>query len=131
MTPRPGPRPQPRRSGLAAAVLALAAAVAGCGSDATGADARLTIYVSAPLSGPARAEGQALADGAREALADAGGEAGGVEVTAEYLDVAGRNESRSDPVTPFGCSRRVAPAEATSGAGSLGSTTTCTPRSRL
>jgi len=49
-------------------------------------------------SGPG-AEGRDTADGARLALADAEGEAGGIAVTAEYLDVAGRNESRSDPVT--------------------------------
>jgi hypothetical protein len=74
------------------AVLALAAGVAGCDSETTAeeGEATLTIYVSAPLSGPGRAEGQAVADGAREALADAGGEAGGFEVVAEYLDVAGR-----------------------------------------
>ena len=58
----------------------------------------LTVYVSAPLSGPAGAEGRDAADGARLALIDAAGEAGGTEVRAEYLDVAGRNESRSDPV---------------------------------
>ena len=83
------------------AVLALVAGVAGCGAETTAeeGEATLTIYVSAPLSGPGRAEGQAVADGAREALADAGGEAGGFDVVAEYLDVAGRNETRFDPVT--------------------------------
>jgi branched-chain amino acid transport system substrate-binding protein len=85
----------------AAAVLALAALVAGCGAgtDAEEGEATLTIYVSAPLSGPGRADGQAVADGAREALAEAGGEAGGFAVRAEYLDIAGRNENRFDPVT--------------------------------
>jgi ABC-type branched-subunit amino acid transport system substrate-binding protein len=56
-------------------------------------------YVSAPMTGPAGAEGRDVADGARLALADAESEAGGIAVTAEYLDVAGRNGSRSDPVT--------------------------------
>lgn len=86
-------------AGLAAAVLVIA--LAGCGANDSGTreDAVLTIYVSAPLSGPARRDGQDVADGARRALADAAGLAGGLEVRAEYLDVAGRNESRFDPVT--------------------------------
>jgi hypothetical protein len=76
--------------------------VAGCGINTGGGsdgDATLTIYVSAPLSGPGREDGNAVAGAARAALEDAGGEAGGLEVRAEYLDVAGRNESRFDPVT--------------------------------
>jgi ABC-type branched-subunit amino acid transport system substrate-binding protein len=59
----------------------------------------LTIYVSAPLTGPAGSEGRDAADGAKLALADAAGKAGGIAVEATYLDVAGRNESRSDPVS--------------------------------
>ena len=84
-----------------AAVLALAAAAAGCGggTEAEEGEATLTVYVSAPLSGPGRDDGQDVADGARMALDDAGGEAGGFAVRAEYLDVAGRNETRFDPVT--------------------------------
>ena len=81
---------------LAAVIAALAA---GCGQPEAEGDPQLTIYVSAPLTGPAGAEGQDAADGAKLALADAEGEAGGVAVEASYLDVAGRNESRSDPVT--------------------------------
>jgi ABC-type branched-subunit amino acid transport system substrate-binding protein len=86
----------------AAAPLLAALIVAGCGINTGGGsegEATLTVYVSAPLTGPARADGNAVADGARTALEDAGGEAGGIEVLAEYLDVAGRNESRFDPVT--------------------------------
>jgi len=80
-------------------VLAIGLALSGCGGDSEPeGDPMLTIYVSAPLSGPAGAEGQDAADGARLALEDAEGEAGGIAVSAEYLDVAGRNESRSDPV---------------------------------
>jgi hypothetical protein len=77
------------------------AVLAGCGAgtDAEEGEATLTIYVSAPLSGPGRADGQAVADGAMQALEDANGEAGGFEVNAEYLDIAGRNETRFDPVT--------------------------------
>jgi branched-chain amino acid transport system substrate-binding protein len=94
-------RPRPARPLALAAALTLALGVTACGADDSRSqgDAVLTVYVSAPLSGPGRAEGQDVADGARMALADAGDEAGGVEVRAEYLDVAGRNESRFDPVT--------------------------------
>ena len=69
------------RAAAAAAALVLAAsrrAAAPAGRGRTG-EATLTVYVSAPLSGPGRAEGQAVADGARRALADAGGEAGGFD----------------------------------------------------
>jgi ABC-type branched-subunit amino acid transport system substrate-binding protein len=83
---------------VAAAVLALVAA--GCGADSSGeqGEATLAIYVSAPLTGPGRADGQEVAAGARRALSDAGGEAAGYEIRAEYLDSAGRNETRFDPV---------------------------------
>jgi hypothetical protein len=89
------------RALTAAAVFALAALVAGCDAqgEAEPGEATLTIYVSAPLSGPGRADGEEVVDGARRALEDAGSEAGGFAVAAEYLDVAGRNETRFDPVT--------------------------------
>jgi hypothetical protein len=89
------------RAVTAAAVLALAASAAGCDAqgEAEPGEATLTIYVSAPLTGPGRADGQEVADGARRALEEAGAEAGGFAVAAEYLDVAGRNETRYDPVT--------------------------------
>lgn len=103
--------PYAARPSLAAA-LALVALVALAGCGATGStppgDAVLTVYVSAPLSGPARAEGQEVADGARRALDDAGAEAGGVDVRARYLDVAGRNETRFDPVTAAANARSAA-----------------------
>ena len=83
---------------LGAPALMLIALVSGCGASEAEGEPELTIYVSAPLTGPAGAEGRDAADGARLALADAEGEAGGIAVTAEYLDVAGQNESRSDPV---------------------------------
>jgi hypothetical protein len=83
---------------VAAAVLALAAV--GCGADSgeEQGEATLAIYVSAPLTGPGRGDGQKVAQGARQALSKAGGEAAGYDVTAEYLDGAGRNETRFDPV---------------------------------
>ena len=74
------------------------AALPGCGTSEAEGEPELTIYVSAPLTGPAGEEGRDAADGARLALADAGGEAGETAVEAIYLDVAGRDESRSDPV---------------------------------
>lgn len=82
------------------AALAALVAVAGCGGDAEeDGEATLTVYVSAPLTGPAGADGRDVADAAKLALEDAGGEAGGLEVGAEYLDAAGRDGTRSDPVT--------------------------------
>lgn len=86
---------------LPIALVALTALTgAGCGpSSDEGGEAMLMIYVSAPLSGPAGEEGRDIADGARLALADAEGSAGGVEISADYLDAAGRNETRSGPVT--------------------------------
>ncbi|MDQ3571314.1 MAG: ABC transporter substrate-binding protein [Actinomycetota bacterium] len=81
--------------------------LAGCGADDEAADGpgALTIYVSAPLTGPARGDGQDIADGARMAFAAGDNEVDGFEVAAEYLDVAGRNEGRSDPVTAAGNAR--------------------------
>ncbi len=97
-----------------AALLLLVAGVAGCGSETSAeeGEATLAIYVSAALSGPGRADGQAVADGAEQALADAGAEAGGFDVVAEYLDVAGRNETRFDPVTA-GVNARIATEDST------------------
>lgn len=97
-----------RRLTGALVALALAATAVGCGASQDEGDAVLTVYVSAPLSGPGQADGQDVADGARMALADAGGEAGGPEVRAEYLDIAGRNESRFDPVTAAANARTAA-----------------------
>ena len=74
---------------VAAAVLVAALGAAGCGDAGTGEDdAVLTVYVSTPLSGPAQGDGEDVADGARLALADAGGRAGELEVRAEYLDAS-------------------------------------------
>ncbi|MFN8151245.1 MAG: branched-chain amino acid ABC transporter substrate-binding protein [Solirubrobacterales bacterium] len=81
---------RPRRGAPLAVVVALAigvAALAGC-SDDPDADASLNVYLSAPLSGPRAEDGRDVADGAELALADAGGEAGGVEVVLTSLDDA-------------------------------------------
>ena len=69
------------------ALIAALAVLAGCGGgDDDGGPDVLTVYVSLPLSGPAAAEGRDAADGARLALALAGGEAGGTQVEARFLD---------------------------------------------
>ena len=46
----------------------------------------MTVYVSLPLRGASGPDGRDAADGARMALADAGGQAGGTAVEAEFLD---------------------------------------------
>jgi predicted DCC family thiol-disulfide oxidoreductase YuxK len=65
--------------------LALVLMIVGCGSTVQD-DSELTVYLSAPLRGAQAGEGRELATGAREALDEAGGEAGGVTVTLEALD---------------------------------------------
>ena len=68
----------------------MALVVAGCGlGDAEPADdAELTVYVSTPKSGPLAADGREIVAGASDALAEAGGEAGGVAVSAAYVETA-------------------------------------------
>jgi branched-chain amino acid transport system substrate-binding protein len=73
-----------------------AAALAAVGLGACGADVKdlsgegpLTIYVSAPLSGPRAADGRDASDGAALALDQAGGRAAGIEIRARVLDDAG------------------------------------------
>jgi branched-chain amino acid transport system substrate-binding protein len=75
------------RSWVSAALVCVCA-LAGCGDDDGGLaeDAVLRVYVSVPLRGPTGMEGRDVADGARLALSDAGGEAAGVEVEAVRLD---------------------------------------------
>ncbi len=82
----------PKRS-WASGALAAAALLAGCGGGGgEEGDAALAVYVSLPPSG----DGGDAADGARMALADAGGEAAGVPVTAQFLDAWG-DEDRWTP----------------------------------
>ena len=88
----------------AALLIVLAAAADGCGGSGNApAGARLTVYVSVPLSGPAARRGLAVANGAEEALLDAGGEAAGVRLEAVVLDsgpgasATGAPPPRSDP----------------------------------
>ncbi len=80
-------------SGAAAAVAALAILVgwSGCASPGSGIQAgeHVTVYVSSPLRGPQGSEGRDVADGARLALADAGGGVEKLAVRARYLDDTG------------------------------------------
>ena len=69
------------------ATLTLAGTLAGCGSAAEG-DPELTVYLSAPLSGPESHDGKDIADGARLALSDAGDSAAGAAVALQVLDDA-------------------------------------------
>ncbi len=73
---------------VAIAVLVAGLAVAGCSSGSGGdeGDATVTVYASLPMNGPSGTDGRDAADGARLALADAGGEAGGIAVEGIYLD---------------------------------------------
>jgi branched-chain amino acid transport system substrate-binding protein len=84
------PRPSWASALLAALALVGCAGCAGCGGSGSepDADAVLRVYVSLPMHGPLADDARDAADGARLALADAGGEAGGVTVEAKYLDDA-------------------------------------------
>ena len=73
------------------ALLAVAALVVGCSTgDGGEAEGPLTVYVSAPLRGVHAPQGQAIANGARLALAQADGMAGGAEVKLRVRDDARR-----------------------------------------
>ena len=83
--------PAPRRW-LAAGV------AAGCASPGSAIQAgeHVTVYVSMPLRGPSGADGRDVADGARLALADAAGEAGGARRSGRcYLDDTGGPGARA------------------------------------
>ena len=79
-----------RWAAIAALVLSPGVAAVGCSAAADDSPTGpLTVYVSAPLRGEHGAQGRDIADGARLALADAGGIAGEVEVELEVLDDTG------------------------------------------
>ena len=99
----------------AIATAALAAlTAAGCSTgdydDQVPEDSALTVYVSSPLRGESGPSGRAIVNGAKLALADAGGEAGGVDVEAVYLDdTSGEgDDARWDPVVVADNARRAA-----------------------
>jgi ABC-type branched-subunit amino acid transport system substrate-binding protein len=91
--------PRPRLSGAAACAALLAClALAGCGNGAeTGASTTATaapapvrtLYVQAPLSGPAADEGRAMVDAVRLVVEQAAGVAGPVRVIVRALDDGG------------------------------------------
>jgi branched-chain amino acid transport system substrate-binding protein len=80
-----------------AVVAAVAAIGSGCASPGSGIQPgeHVSVYVSAPLRGAEGPEGRDVADGARLALADAGGGVGGLTVRAVYLDDAAGSGSDS------------------------------------
>jgi branched-chain amino acid transport system substrate-binding protein len=72
------------------ALLIAITALAGCSTtDGGDAEGPLTVYLSAPLRGDHAAQGRAIADGARLALAEAGDMAGDAEVSLRVLNDAG------------------------------------------
>ena len=87
------------RSLLSCLALCGVLAIAGCGggddSEPVG-EPELAVYVSAPLAGPDADAGSSIVEGAERALADAGGEAGGVAVRAVALDSTGGVQRGSD-----------------------------------
>lgn len=89
-------------------VLLLAIATAGCGGGSEPApDAEVTVYVSVPADGPLAADGDEVAAGAKQALADAGGEAGGVPVDLQVLEAG-------DTAAEFAANARRADEDSTS-----------------
>lgn len=103
MRPRRGstfaarPRPAYVRRGMSAAALALAVLAGGCGASGGAQTSppsghRLTVYASAPLSGPGRAQALDLVRGERLALAEAGGRVGRFSVRLRVLDDAAGGE---------------------------------------
>ncbi len=93
---------------LAVALMALGVVpLAGCGGAGSSGTETLTVYVSLPLSGERAADGRAVQRGAKDALEQAGGEAGGVRVRAVYLDDTGQT-MRWDPVATAANARRAA-----------------------
>ncbi|MFN2613149.1 MAG: ABC transporter substrate-binding protein [Solirubrobacterales bacterium] len=91
------------------AVLVLAVAIAGCGTGSGGSGegrGKLAIYMSVPLSGERAAAGGAVSQGAKQALADAGGEVAGREIELVVLDDSGGGD-RWSPVASAANARRA------------------------
>src|SRR4051812_45742417 len=87
--------------------------LAGCsgGHEATSQrtpDGPLTVYLSAPRHGVEARAGQAVADGARQALADAHGRAAGRQVRLVQLDAATPQSSNWDPAAVEANAKRAA-----------------------
>jgi branched-chain amino acid transport system substrate-binding protein len=80
--------PRPSWARRFALLALLAAVLVGCASAGSGIQPgeRVNVYVSMPLRGPEAANGRDVVDGARLALADAGGKVGELGVDAIYMD---------------------------------------------
>src|SRR2546423_8138103 len=96
-----------RRMALAAAILA------GCGGGHEATTQRtpsgpLTVYLSAPRHGVEARAGEAVASGARQALADAHGKVGGREIRLTQLDAATPQSSSWDPAAVEANAQRAA-----------------------
>jgi branched-chain amino acid transport system substrate-binding protein len=101
-----------RRLQALATTLALGAALiaGGCGSGdgpSKVVGSTLTVYSGLPLHGPSAAEGEALQNGMKMALADAGGSANGRRVQAVYLDDTNGQPPTWDQATTADDARRA------------------------
>lgn len=76
------------RAAAAALLVVAVATLAGCtaGATVTAGKSSVNVYVSMPLAGPGADSGRDVVDGARLALAEAGGKVGGLAVRGVYLD---------------------------------------------
>lgn len=109
------------RAALAATLAALAVAAAGCGGgedapaevDGRARGQTLTVYSSLPLQGPFAARGEAIARGARLALAERGGRAGRFRARHVSLDSAGEPARSWTPEQVLENARRAADDPAT------------------
>jgi hypothetical protein len=93
------------RAAVAAVLLAAAILFSACGSGGSSGPETVSVYVSVPLHGGRAPDGQAIAAGARDALARAGGRAGQVRVRAFYLDDTGGGPRWSLVATAAGARR--------------------------
>src|SRR3954447_8480345 len=122
-SPPPVSIPMRMRPGtyIAAAARPMALAVAllaGCGGGHEATSQRtpkgpLTVYLSVPRHGIEARAGEAVAAGARQALADAHGRAGGREIRLTQLDAATPQGSSWDPAAVEANARRAADDPAT------------------
>jgi branched-chain amino acid transport system substrate-binding protein len=108
-----------RRSILVALTLALA--LAGCGDDSDGGGGEqgsadpLTIYSSLPLQGAARAQNEALVQGAKLALEHAGGKAGDFPIKYVSLDDSTAQAGGWEPNTVSANARKAVGDDSTIG----------------
>ncbi len=103
--------PLRRGVALAALVASTSAALAGCSTDGTDSAATgsttLSVYLGLPLQGPSAAESDGLAQGAKLALAQAGGRVGPFTVKVAVLDDSTGAKGTWDAATTSEVARRV------------------------